>query len=1156
MAHTTVASLFEISPRYLRSANLERDFSDPKALENYVLTRHAQECLTRLADGLHPGSTQRAWRLTGNYGSGKSSFALFLAHWFAGSAAQLSKTLRVDVSYERYGLKPRPKYLPLLVTGSREPMGIAILRALARLLSDHYQRGAKSLLQQRIEVAATKGEHLTDEDIVAFIRAANEKLVKDGKAGGLLILLDELGKFLEYAAYHPETQDVYLLQKLAEAAATSEKTAPLFVVGLLHQGFDVYAGNLDQSAQREWEKIAGRFDEILFNQPLVQVSELIASALRVRTSAVPAFAKEEAHAGLESAAQLGWYGRGVTNAQTSDLALRIYPIHGTVLPVLVRTFSRFGQNERSLFSFLLSDEPFGLRDFSNCEIARGSVYRLSNFYDYVRANFGYRLAMQSYRSHWAQIESMVESFATEDPLELQIVKTIGVLNLLDNPELSPTEEAILAALGGPGGHKDTAIRDAVKMLHQRRRVLFRRGVSGAYCLWPHTSVDLEGAYERAVKAIGHVESVGRHLHEFLETRPLVARRHYIQTGNLRYFDVQYGTTDEIEKVIHEPTNADGTIVVVLCENKADCIRAEELAKGTALRSRRNVLVAVPNEPLSHQAGLVAEAMRWEWVAINTPELNADRFAREEVSRQKAVSRQRLEKRVQDLIGLRSLGSAMALNWFCAGRAIKVGNGRELLERLSDLCDKLYPDAPRIKNELINRRVLSTAAAAARVRLIERVLSESSKPFLGMDPDKKPPEMSMYLSVLRESRIHAETRDGWKLRIPDGRVDPLSVAPCLNAIRSYLERHGDRRVRASEILSHLASPPYGVREGLAPIFLAVYSAVYPQELAFYEDGTFLREVKGDEFLRLCKVPESFELQLCRVRGIRAEVFTALLQVLKLKPALDEDRHVLDVVRPLCMFVARLPDYARNTRRLPDETRAVREVILTAHEPVRLLFHDLPVACGFQAFPVGGSIPPGRAKEFSRQLKTRLDELREAFDGLLLRMQEGVKQAFDLDRPFEEVRARLTARADSVVVLATEPRIKSFCLRLADQSLGTDAWLESLGSLLALQPPARWSDGEEDTFHRELSSLASRFKHLESIAFGKQRPEDFSEAFRLSLTRSDGSEAQEVVFVEKHDLADVESAARQIRDVIGRDRRVGIAALSRVAWSVLNKAQGSS
>ena len=78
------ADLFQIQRRFLRSAHLERDFRDPSALEGYVVTRHITENLTRISDGLSPKSGQHAWRITGDYSSGKSSFALLLAHLFAG----------------------------------------------------------------------------------------------------------------------------------------------------------------------------------------------------------------------------------------------------------------------------------------------------------------------------------------------------------------------------------------------------------------------------------------------------------------------------------------------------------------------------------------------------------------------------------------------------------------------------------------------------------------------------------------------------------------------------------------------------------------------------------------------------------------------------------------------------------------------------------------------------------------------------------------------------------------------------------------------------------------------------------------------------------------------------------------------------------------
>jgi hypothetical protein len=1147
----TIESLYQIAPRYLRSTNLERDFGDPKALDSYVLTQHAQACLERLAVGLQPASTQRAWRLTGDYGSGKSSFALFLAHWFNDKAHQLSKTLGTNVNYDHFSLGRKPRYLPVLVTGSREPISIAMMRGLARLFPEMYRHGVPSLLQQRIEALASTRQRTRDEDIVDLIRLANEKFIRDGRGNGLLIILDELGKFLEHAAYYPESQDIYLLQRLAETAATSGKTAPLFVIGLLHQGFDAYAGSLDQSAQREWEKIAGRFDEILFNQPLTQICELIASALRVRQTSAPAFAREEAREGVEAALRLGWFGRAADRRQLINLAIQVYPIHGTVIPALVKAFNRFGQNERSLFSFLLSDEPFSLASFSGRMISPGSMYRLSDLYDYIRTNFGHRLVMQSYRSHWTQIESMVESFATSDALELAILKTIGLLNLIDSPDLLATEEAIVAALDGTAEYSNASIRHAIERLYKGKRVLFRRGLAQAFCLWPHTSVDLESALERATTAIGHVSDVGQQLPRFLETRPLVARRHYIETGNFRYFEVRYLPVDQVENVAAQTTTADGLVIVALCETKAECEKAEQISHSDLLSSKANILLAVPNEPLAQQAGLLAAVLRWEWVASNTEELNGDRFAREEVTRQVASARQLLQTRVQQLIGLRSLTRATGLKWFRAGQPQKIANARQLLQRISDQCDEIYSTAPHIKNELVNRRTLSSAAAAARMRLIERLLSDSDKPFLGMDPQKKPPEMSIYFSVLREAKIHIEKiRDSWILQIPNSANDPLNVRPCLTAIRSLLERQGDQRIKASDVLRHLAAPPFGVHAGLAPIFLTIYTALHHQELAFYEEGTFLSEVTGKEFLRLCKAPQSFELQLCRIKGLRAEVFESLLHVLKIPPTKQNDARILDVVKPLCVFVARLPDYVRNTKRLSDQARQVRDVILASREPVDLLFEDLPRACGMDRFPIHGECSFSDAMQFANRLKTLLDELRSGFFSLLERMRRSICAAFDIVDCSDELRVRLAARTESIAVLATESRLRALCLRFADHTSSDDAWLESIGNLLSLQPPSRWRDADEDTFESEIAELALRFKHLESIAFDQNAGRQFTEAFRISLTRSDGAEANQVVFLQKEQLQEVDAAAAQIQTLVDANRVVGLAALSRAFWTVLN------
>jgi hypothetical protein len=122
MLNTRISDIFQVRSRFIRSVHLERDFRDPDALQGYVLTPSAKTGLQRLSKGLAPLSTQRAWRITGDFGTGKSSFALALAHLFAGHDTELPLDLRRNVDFSGFGMR-RPNFLPVLVTGSRKEIG-------------------------------------------------------------------------------------------------------------------------------------------------------------------------------------------------------------------------------------------------------------------------------------------------------------------------------------------------------------------------------------------------------------------------------------------------------------------------------------------------------------------------------------------------------------------------------------------------------------------------------------------------------------------------------------------------------------------------------------------------------------------------------------------------------------------------------------------------------------------------------------------------------------------------------------------------------------------------------------------------------------------------------------------------------------------------
>lgn len=1143
MTERRIVDVFNIKSRFLRSVQLERDFEDTSALIGYVRTDFVQECCDRIADGLRPKSGRRAWRINGDYGCGKSSFALLVANALAGR--QSPKVVRA-FDFKKLEV-PRPDFLPVLVTCSRKSLARSILSALHENIASVYRKGAKAVPATAIERLLKSKTEPSDEQVIDTILNANSQIIADGKAGGLLIIVDELGKFLEFAALSPHRQDVFLLQKLAEAASRSGNE-PVFLLCLLHQGFNAYADQLNQSAQREWEKVAGRFEEIVFNQPVEQIGHLIGSALNINVDLIPAGQQTALRHAMQRTAELGWFGASDRRTLV-DLAPRLYPLHPTVLPALIRTFRRFGQNERSLFSFLLSNEPFGLQAFSERRLPNAEPYRLCDLFDYVRTNFGQKLTVTSFRSHWSLIESVIESYSNDEPLHIRILKTVGLLNLLHD-DLLASEEAVVCALAGDAPAQQRQVRAALETL-QRKRVLYDRGRSRGLCLWPHTSVDLEKALDDARRAVQTPERVAALIKEHLESRPIVARRHYIETGNLRHFDVSYCSIADLPGLVGDRSNeADGLIVVPLCETATEQRVAVEFAVQPKVAACPNWLIAVP-QPLSNLASLVQEVQRWDWVAANVQELNGDKYGREEVSRQRQAARSHLEQRIQTLVGLKESGHRTSLQWFHQGKTLEIKDSRHLLSELSRICDQTFTEAPHINNELVNRRNLSSAAAAARMRLIEQMFTHGTSPFLGMNPDKKPPEMSMYLSVLRNTGIHEQHEDGWRIGEPHGNRDKkCRVLPTLRKIRAVVQSQPDARVKISDLFDELRRPPFGVRDGMIPLLLTVLAIAHEQDVAFYKDGSFLREMTGEHMLVLTKHPERFDIQYCKIEGVRAELFEKLLSVLEVRPSAERRIELLDVVKPLCVFVAQLPVYVHNTKKLSSTALAVRDTILAAREPSKLLFGDLPKACSFEPF-AANAVASKEVQSFVRALKTALDELRAAFPEMQQRLRNALREAFELPGSFQQFRSALARRAEQVVLAVEEPKLRAFCLRLMDDNLPESDWLESLGSFLALKPPTRWHDAEEDMFVLELTLLATRFHRVESIVFVDGKPSTSRIGIRLAITQANGTEHEQVIHFAPDEEDRLRELQQQFESLLAQDKRLGLAAASRAIWSKLEK-----
>jgi hypothetical protein len=196
----------------------------------------------------------------------------------------------------------------VLVTGAREPIERALAVRLAFALRAAAGRGRPPRIVERLEQLAeqSSGENAGTE-VVGLFEEALDYLARFAPEGaGILLIVDELGKFLEYSISHPDRGDEFVLQGLAEAAARARR--PFLFLTILHQALDRYAEHVSPGRRAEWAKVQGRFEDVAFEERTEQVVRLLARAVHPSPAVPPSLREAVQSQGQELAARATNFG--------------------------------------------------------------------------------------------------------------------------------------------------------------------------------------------------------------------------------------------------------------------------------------------------------------------------------------------------------------------------------------------------------------------------------------------------------------------------------------------------------------------------------------------------------------------------------------------------------------------------------------------------------------------------------------------------------------------------------------------------------------------------------------------------------------------------------------------------------------------------------
>lgn len=1081
----------KLGGRHTRSISLTRDLHDEHAIESYLLTPNSVSALRQIGEGIGSGRTQRAWKIVGPYGSGKSALGVMLAQLLAGPARHAAAAQQLTATSATVAaLFQAANRLSLPVVGARISFGLALASAMD--IAAHQLGKAKHIAAWRkyfdFEAQTYKGRPFSAvagemaSDFSAIAVAAGYQ--------GVALLIDEVGKFVEYAALYPEQGDLLALQQVAECACVANDDK-LIVVAMLHQHFASYAAGVGRALNDEWHKVAARFEEVPFDEPIERYAHFASHALGAALDPLKNKALvSESRQSFAQALKLGILrAPSVADKELFNRAERIYPLHPLTLCALATVSKRYGQSERSFHAFLKGNEPKGLRDFSQVNVP-GVWYRIADLYDFLSEGNGLRFRDLDAERRWAFACAAVNRISQDESSTIAL-KTIAVLELAQAGIGVPiTADIISFAIGDD----DLAMITGTLTRLVEQGILVKRRKLAEYGMAVSDAINIEALYERAARS-NESDLVLSGISKALSLRHVVANRYYANTGTIRTMGVLIGTVDtwpQVPAVKSDDVRPDAWLKLVVVAKGSE---AETFAL-SRLKDEQDQFTITACLPISNDGRVaLVEFSIWKTVQKEVDSKRLDPWTSRYVEGRLQDSGEAVERLVTS--ALMPSEERPGPTYWHAGEIVQGSEQMNPSQLSSWLFGKIYHQTPSIVNELINKDRPASAIVLARQRMFDVILSgESTRKICG--DAEFPPERLIHATLLRNTGLWQEVDGRWKLQRPSEGA-PVDISAVWAKIS--LQLRADVPQSFTEVLSALAAPPLGVRAGPAGIWIVLYLLINRSRCAIFERGTLVLELTSEHLQRMYKNPQAFKLrELDIAEGGNRVLADYRIALASIGCAVDGDATYLEVARMLFRWFSRLPEFTKQTQQVGKDASLVRSMLNKATDPIELLTETLRA----------GHLETKSKLGFSDWLAGALTDLGMAHRRLQDTVASELSKGFGINGSLNRVRNQLQAECSKEASKLADATLRSFILRCTDLLLTDEKWLDSVGGLIVQRPLESWVDDTVSKFQEGLTELCGRYKRWMQVVMHRgEAPRAADRFVGLTLTMSGGEE--ESVFV---------------------------------------------
>ncbi|MGR5372035.1 hypothetical protein [Photobacterium damselae] len=1035
----TLTKQYSIATRQQRSTRIDSDLS-PEFFHSLVYHGTAQSTLETLFRQ-YSQAGQNAFTLTGPYGSGKSTVALLLTGLLHESPKMRDAAFEViskesKVLFDKSIHYSKGWFQIRAVGGVNKPV-ITFWNATLNALLDHSE--TKQLHNKYSKIHVENESQLIKTWELLFNEI--EPLVD-----GILLLADEMGKSLEYI--NKNNGELHLFQDLAEVLGRIN--TPVIFMGLLHQAFSEYAKDRGTKLQEEWGKIQGRYHNIHYNVSTDETVALIASSISNTTlidNSNDRLVEQVLNAlGNDNST------RKKQLKQRLEQCIPLHPLTALILgPISKR---RFSQNERSTFSFLNSHEQNSFQMFLEDNEDLNARYTPEQLWNYLETNLEHAILGSPDGHGWAEaVESIRQAINKRVPEKaIEVLKSIAIISLFGKPaNLSATDEMLLAACNISSKEE---LNKYLQSLKNASCIIYRKHQS-SWVVFEGSDLDIPSLIDEKIEQQGTSNEAINHL---LFSKQEIAKGYYHEIGTLRWAEQSISShfNDEFAKSLITKRKGEFANMVLLLNP----INEEELQRFSKLYPSLILANAKSSDDIT---AIAKELYALELIKTDSKigaELQHDNVALKEYNGRLINAKIAFENAIQDAFN--------HADWYALGN---VNRCKTLSHIVSDIAYKIFDATPVIKNELVNRNKLSGTAVSAQKKLLVAMLNKGKEE--NLEINGYPPEMSMYISCLKNTGIHTAEADNGKHWHHDENIEPRLNA-LFDAARSFIIERADKNVYLSEIIELWNNAPYGVTLGVAPIFLFAFLKSCGDDIAFYEktmsgDFEFISEPDIDYVHKIQKSPKELAVKFIKLEDKDKEWLQLLASYAATLTTRSVTTNLVSVATPFVTTMHGLSHWVKNANNLVHDDSSfnkkilcLRDTFLQANDPHELLINKIVQV-----------IDPENKMTFIERvndIEKCVTILKAAHEKMLSNMNSKIKQLFP------ETGEDLIEMCKIVEEKSGDLRLKSFARELGKSQEFGLKWLESLIAVVVGRGIQNWNETNLLTAEQKISDYAQDFLRI--------------------------------------------------------------------------------